>query len=64
MIVVLLAIIWLLCFVIALDKIETLGLDSFWISAVFFFVCPLIHIVVLVGWGVTGYMKKDWENLM
>lgn len=67
MIVVLLAIIWMLCFVIALDKIDNLGLDcldSFWIAVLFFFIAPFLHLVVLIGWGVTGYTKKDWENLM
>ena len=64
MIAVLLAIVWLLCFVIALDKIENLGLDSFWIAAMFFFIAPFLHLIVLIGWGITGYTKKDWENLL
>ena len=64
MIALLLAIIWMLCFVIALDKIENLGIDKWWKGGLFFLLAPVINLVVLLGWGMKGYMSKDWENLM
>ena len=62
--VILLAIVWTLCFTMASSKIENLGIDKWWKGGLLFLLAPVINIVVLVGWGITGYMSKDWENLM
>jgi len=48
----------------AANKIENLGIDKWWKGGLFFLLAPVINIVVFLGWGITGYMSKDWENLM
>jgi len=64
MIALLIMTIWTLCFTMAVTKIENLGINKWWKGGLFFLLAPIISIVVLVGWGVTGYMSDDWENLM
>ena len=56
-------IIWCLCYAISLNRIESEDM-GFWGYLALYFLGPLLHIVVLLGFGITGYMKKDWENLM
>jgi hypothetical protein len=60
----LLPIIWTLCLVIALSKIDNLGLDTWWKAILFFLLAPVLNLVIFIGWGVKGYMSKDWENLL
>lgn len=56
-------IIWCLCYAISLDRIDMKD-SGFWGYTAMYVLGPLLHIVVLLGFGITGYMKKDWENLM
>lgn len=62
--VILIMTIWTLCFTMASSKIENLGIDKWWQGGLFFLLAPIINIIVLLGWGITGYMSEDWENLM
>lgn len=55
---------WTLSFVMAITKIENLGIDKTWKGVLFFIFAPVINLVVFLGWGAVGYMKDDWEDLM
>ena len=62
--VILIMTIWTLCFTMAANKIENLGIDKWWKGGLFFLLAPVINLVVFLGWGIKGYMSKDWENLI
>ena len=62
--VILIMAVWTLCFTMAATKIDNLGIDKWWKGGLFFLMAPIINLVVLLGWGIKGYMSDDWENLM
>ena len=64
MIALLIIVVWTLMFTLALSRVSGINIRSTWQVVGFFFVAPILNIVVLIGWGVTGYMSDDWEDLM
>lgn len=64
MLTILIMVIWTLCFTMAASKIKNLGINKWWEGGFFFLLAPIINIVVLIGWGITGYTSDDWEDLM
>lgn len=64
MVLILIMTVWLLTMVMAVTKIKNLGINKWWEGGLFFLLAPIINIVVLIGWGINGYMSEDWENLM
>lgn len=64
MIALLIIVVWTLMFTLALSRVSSIDIRSAWQVLGFFFVAPILNIIVLIGWGVTGYMSDDWEDLM
>jgi hypothetical protein len=59
----LLAIIWILCYSVASRRIDTKKMGTLGRIA-FFFISPIMHILVLLGFGITGYGKDNWEDFI
>ena len=64
MIALLVVTVWTLMFTLALSRVSSINIRSVWQVIGFFLIAPFLNIVVLIGWGVTGYMSEDWENLL
>lgn len=56
--------VWILMFTLALSRVRSINVRSFRQVAPFFFVAPILNLVVLIGWGILGLMSEDWEDLM
>lgn len=64
MIALLIIVVWTLMFTLAISRMNSINIRSAWQVVGFFIVAPILNIVVLIGWGVVGYMSEDWEDLM
>jgi hypothetical protein len=64
MIALLIIVVWTLMFTLAISRMNSINIRSTWQVVGFFIVAPILNIVVLIGWGVVGYMSEDWENLL
>ena len=64
MIALLIIVVWTLMFTLALSRVSSINIRSIGQVIGFFFVAPILNIIVFIGWGVTGYMSDDWENLL
>ena len=56
--------VWTLMFTLALSRVGSINIRSTWQVVGFFIIAPLLNIVVLIGWGITGWINEDWEDLM
>jgi hypothetical protein len=55
---------WLLLWTIAIYKFRIDEEENQLLSKlVLFFTAPFFHLVVLVWFGVRGYIKRDWNEL-
>ena len=64
MLVFLCVILWLVLWTIAIYKFRIDEEENQLLSKlVLFFTAPLFHLVVLVWFGLRGYIKRDWNDL-
>lgn len=55
---------WLILWTIAIYKFRIDEEDNQLPSKVFLLVtAPLWHLIVFLGWGISGYIKRDWNDL-
>lgn len=64
MIALVIIVVWTLMFTLAISRVSSINIRSAWQVVGFFIIAPILNIVVLIAWGVSGYVSEDWEDLI